>query len=540
MSNTGALDAGQPRAAVTPALLTSARRATATATSTTCVELFTRSARPGFAARRRRAARDRRRAATTAARTPPAAPASSRRSSRPATAPGCCARSPPRPLVIHGTEDKLVRRVRRPRHREGDPRRAAGADRRAWATTSRAAPGRRCSTRSRRTPRAPASRRRHEARAGLHLAVTAAISYPPELPVSAARGTIARGDPRPPGRRRRGRDRLGQDDAAPEDLPRARARGRRHDRAHAAAPARGAHGRRRGSPRSSTSSSARTSATRCGSPTARGRTRCIRLMTDGILLAEIQRDRLLRRYDTIIVDEAHERSLNIDFLLGYLKRLLPKRPDLKLIITSATIDPQRFAEHFGGAPVDRGLGPHVPGRGPLPPAREDERPRPGGRDRRRGRGAAARAAPGDVLVFLPGEREIRDTADALRRPPALRHRGAAALRAAVGGRAAPRVRSAHCAAPRRARDQRRRDVADRARHPLRRRPRHRAHQPLQRAAEGAAAADRADLAGVGRPAHGPLRPHRRRHLHPALRRGGLRGAPALHRPRDPAHEPRRR
>src|SRR5918996_2739397 len=77
----------------------------------------------------------------------------------------------------------------------------------------------------------------------------------------------------------------------------------------------------------------------------------VRVMTDGLLLAEIQRDRLLRRYDTIIVDEAHERSLNIDFLLGVVKRILPRRPDLKLVITSATIDPQRFARHFDGAPV---------------------------------------------------------------------------------------------------------------------------------------------------------------------------------------------
>ena len=74
-------------------------------------------------------------------------------------------------------------------------------------------------------------------------------------------------------------------------------------------------------------------------------------MTDGILLAEIQRDRMLRRYDTIIIDEAHERSLNIDFILGYLKQLLPRRPDLKVIITSATIDPQRFSRHFDDAPV---------------------------------------------------------------------------------------------------------------------------------------------------------------------------------------------
>src|SRR5512132_2933449 len=76
-----------------------------------------------------------------------------------------------------------------------------------------------------------------------------------------------------------------------------------------------------------------------------------KLMTDGILLAELQRDRMLRAYDTLIVDEAHERSLNVDFILGYLKRLLPRRPDLKVVITSATIDPERFSRHFGGAPV---------------------------------------------------------------------------------------------------------------------------------------------------------------------------------------------
>ncbi|MGD8207434.1 MAG: ATP-dependent RNA helicase HrpA, partial [Thiohalocapsa sp.] len=77
----------------------------------------------------------------------------------------------------------------------------------------------------------------------------------------------------------------------------------------------------------------------------------VKLMTDGILLAEIQQDRLLSRYDTLIIDEAHERSLNIDFLLGYLKQLLPRRPDLKLIITSATIDPERFSRHFDDAPI---------------------------------------------------------------------------------------------------------------------------------------------------------------------------------------------
>src|SRR3954449_2712468 len=80
-------------------------------------------------------------------------------------------------------------------------------------------------------------------------------------------------------------------------------------------------------------------------------TTMIKLMTDGILLAELQGDRSLRQYDTLIIDEAHERSLNVDFLLGYLKQLLPRRPDLKVVITSATIDPGRFAEHFDDAPV---------------------------------------------------------------------------------------------------------------------------------------------------------------------------------------------
>ena len=113
----------------------------------------------------------------------------------------------------------------------------------------------------------------------------------------------------------------------------------------------------------------------------------VKVMTDGILLNEMQRDRLLRKYDTIIIDEAHERSLNIDFILGYLKQLLPARPDLKVVITSATIDPQRFAEHFAddatGEPGadHRGVRPHLPGRGPLPPARRPAS-RPGRRDER--------------------------------------------------------------------------------------------------------------------------------------------------------------
>ncbi|MFB8274689.1 ATP-dependent RNA helicase HrpA [Nocardia colli] len=158
----------------------------------------------------------------------------------------------------------------------------------------------------------------------------------------------------------------------------------------------------------------------------------IKLMTDGILLAEIQRDRLLRRYDTIIIDEAHERSLNIDFLLGYLKQLLPRRPDLKVIITSATIDPELFARHFAdenGTPAPivevsgrsypvelryRPLSLELPGADDE----DDEDTRVVDRDPVDAIGDAVAElfdeGDGDVLVFLSGEREIRDTADALR------------------------------------------------------------------------------------------------------------------------------
>ncbi|MEE2032769.1 ATP-dependent RNA helicase HrpA [Rhodococcus chondri] len=149
----------------------------------------------------------------------------------------------------------------------------------------------------------------------------------------------------------------------------------------------------------------------------------VKLMTDGILLAEIQRDRMLRRYDTLIIDEAHERSLNIDFLLGYLRQLLPRRPDLKVIITSATIDPERFAQHFAAAdgtpapivevsgrtfpvevryrPLTVEVGDQLVDRDPVDAVCEavDE---------------LQAAGDGDILVFLSGEREIRDTADALR------------------------------------------------------------------------------------------------------------------------------
>src|SRR5882757_255302 len=161
----------------------------------------------------------------------------------------------------------------------------------------------------------------------------------------------------------------------------------------------------------------------------------VKLMTDGILLAELQHDRELLRYDTLIIDEAHERSLNIDFILGYLKQLLPRRPDLKVIITSATIDPQRFSDHFaggessqqsaggesgqqsGGAPVIEVSGRTYPVEVRYRPLADPDDPEQEPKDQVQGILDALtelRAeSPGDVLVFLSGEREIRDTADAL-------------------------------------------------------------------------------------------------------------------------------
>ena len=148
----------------------------------------------------------------------------------------------------------------------------------------------------------------------------------------------------------------------------------------------------------------------------------LKIMTDGILLAETQGDPDLLQYDTLIIDEAHERSLNVDFLLGYLKQLLPRRPDLKLIITSATIDPERFSRHFSNAPVIEVSGRTYPVELRYRPLRGDDED-----DQDRDRGQAlldavdelAREGDGDVLVFLSGERDIREAAELLRKhhPP---------------------------------------------------------------------------------------------------------------------------
>ena len=154
----------------------------------------------------------------------------------------------------------------------------------------------------------------------------------------------------------------------------------------------------------------------------------VKVMTDGILLAEMQRDRDLRRYDTIIIDEAHERSLNIDFILGYLKQLLPRRPELKVVITSATIDPQRFAEHFadpatGGARPrsSRSRAAPSPSRSATARSSTPTVPTRSERDMVTGVCEAVEelwterhaGTSSDILVFFSGEREIRDAADAL-------------------------------------------------------------------------------------------------------------------------------
>ncbi|ART81325.1 ATP-dependent RNA helicase HrpA [Oceanisphaera profunda] len=141
----------------------------------------------------------------------------------------------------------------------------------------------------------------------------------------------------------------------------------------------------------------------------------VKLMTDGMLLAEIQQDRQLRQYDCIIIDEAHERSLNIDFIMGYLKQLLPKRPDLKVIITSATIDPERFSQHFNDAPIISVSGRTYPVELRYRPLLEGDQDR----DQQQGIFDAvaelSQAGNGDILIFMNGEREIRDTAAALKK-----------------------------------------------------------------------------------------------------------------------------
>ncbi len=277
----------------------------------------------------------------------------------------------------------------------------------------------------------------------------------------------------------------------------------------------------------------------------------VKVMTDGILLAEMQQDRQLLRYDTLIIDEAHERSLNIDFILGYLKRLLPSRPDLKVIITSATIDPERFSKHFGGgesgeqgwdAPVIEVSGRTYPVEVRYRPLADPDRPGDEPKDQAQGIcdaiGELRAEGSGDVLVFLSGEREIRDTADALAEQADPAGLEVLPLYGRLSAAEQHRVFEPHQRAAGGAGHQRRGDLADRAGHQVRDRPGHRADLPLQPPDQGAAAAYRADLPGLGEPAQGPVRADVQRHMHPAVQRGGLRLAAGVHRPGDPAHQPR--
>ena len=263
-------------------------------------------------------------------------------------------------------------------------------------------------------------------------------------------------------------------------------------------------------------------------------------MTDGILLAEIAERPAAQplRHD-------HRRR----GARAVAQHRLPAR--LPQAAAAAAAGPQG-RHHLGddrpgavrrplrGRADRRGLRPDLPGRGPVPAAGRRRR-RPGVRRSAPPSTSWPAEGPGDVLVFLSGEREIRDTADALRRSVGRRHRGAAAVRPAVGRRAAPGLHPVPAdragRPPDRAGDQRRRDVADGAGHPVRRRPRHRPDLPVQPAHQGAAAADRGDQPGVGDPAGGPLRPGRGRRVHPAVQRGGLRRPPGVHRARDPADQP---
>jgi ATP-dependent helicase HrpA len=257
----------------------------------------------------------------------------------------------------------------------------------------------------------------------------------------------------------------------------------------------------------------------------------LKLMTDGVLLAEIVRDRLLKRYDTLIIDEAHERSLNIDFLLGYLKRILPQRPDLKVIITSATIDIERFSRHFDNAPTIVVSGRSYPVEVLYRPAEQDEE----GewslsqavllalRDIEEAERAAKGAGRGDVLVFLPGERDIREISHLLRKEvgftgevlPLYARLGMAEQRRIFEpGRETGRTAGG-------AGHQRGRDLAYRARHPLCDRQRPGAYFALQPPLEDPAPAGGAHLAGQCHAAGRTLRPGGSGHLLPALQRGRI-------------------
>ena len=301
------------------------------------------------------------------------------------------------------------------------------------------------------------------------------LLYPAELPITDRRDEIAAAHAGPPGRDRGRGDRLGEEHPAPEDLPGARA-GASAGSSATPSPAGWRPGRwPSGWPRSSGPRSAAPSATPSVSPTGSASGHLVKVMTDGILLAEIQRDRELLAYDTIIVDEAHERSLNIDFILGYLKQLLPRRPDLKVIVTSATIDTERFSAHFAGETAGRRpwwrsrAGP-TRSRSATGPSVDPDDGVTTAATRSQAISTPSRScAPKARATSSCSSPASGRSATRPRRSSALdlpNDRDPAAVRPALGRRAAPGLRLPPGPADR-AGHQRGRDVADRARHPLR-------------------------------------------------------------------------
>ena len=246
---------------------------------------------------------------------------------------------------------------------------------------------------------------------------------------------------------------------------------------------------------------------------------CVKLMTDGILLAETQTDRYLAAYDTIIIDEAHERSLNIDFLLGYLNNSLPRRPDLKVIITSATIDAERFST-LQRRPVLEVSGRTYPVEilyRPLTSKDEDDAEVELTDAIVDAADELAQHGEGDILVFLPGEREIREAAEALRKSTLRRNDEILPLFARLSHAEQHKIfPPQRRETPHRTGNQRRRNLAHRAGHQIRHRHRPRARQTLFRTGKSGAASCRKNIPSRRPPTLRPLRTRLRRRVYPTV------------------------
>ena len=257
----------------------------------------------------------------------------------------------------------------------------------------------------------------------------------------------------------------------------------------------------------------------------------IKFMTDGILLADSMNDRYLDQYDTIIIDEAHERSLNIDFLLGYMNQLLPRRPDLKLLITSATIDTEKFSTHFNHAPVIEVSGRSHPVEMLYQALSHDgSKGEPGDRDLYQGIAEAVRRLgkidpSGDILVFLSGEREIREAGDFLRRQISGRQGMNTEILPLYARLSSAEQRRVFHPGPKRQDHyghQRGRDFAHSSQDPVCDRLRDGQDQPLRTPQPDSALADRACFPGKRQPASWTLWPSRARNLRSPVQRSRFR------------------